>query len=627
MDTPSPESPDAAELADLASQLETLRTEMLRLEGEARSGIDKVHEAYRESAANLLHYLALRRRDVRALQERLAALGLSSLGRAESHVLSTLDRVLSVLRKLLGHAEPTEAAGRSGVSRQEGRALLEKHSADLLGPRPRARRVRILVTMPAQAAADASLAVDLLLSGMDCARINCAHDDRDAWLGIVENIRRAEVVTGKRCKILMDLSGPKLRTGPVAPGPQVLKWKPRRDAVGKILAPARLWLTPIECPARPSAAADAVLTLPREWLDGLESGDEVKLEDARGRRRRLKVICAVGKSRWVETEQAAYVVPGTELKAVAARGEALPGKARLGEMPSRPQSIVLRRGDRLILTRELTPGAPAVLDGRGELLSPARIGCTLPEAFTCVRPGERVLLDDGKIGGVVRGVGADELHVEITRAGAGGETLRADKGINLPDSDLRLPSLSEKDLQDLSFIVEHADTVGISFVRSAEEVLEIEERLAELGGEKLGIVLKIENRVAFERLPDLLLASMRSPCDGVMIARGDLAVECGFERLAEVQEEILWMCEAAHVPVIWATQVLEGLAKDGFPTRAEITDAAMGNRAECVMLNKGPHIVAAVKALDDILRRMEEHQEKKTSMLRELKIAASFGQP
>jgi pyruvate kinase len=103
-----------------------------------------------------------------------------------------------------------------------------------------------------------------------------------------------------------------------------------------------------------------------------------------------------------------------------------------------------------------------------------------------------------------------------------------------------------------------------------------------------------------------------------MIARGDLAVECGYERLAEVQEEILWLCEAAHVPVIWATQVLESLAKSGMPSRAEITDAAMGERAECVMLNKGPHILDAIRVLDNILQRMQAHQSKKRSMLRRL---------
>jgi pyruvate kinase len=106
---------------------------------------------------------------------------------------------------------------------------------------------------------------------------------------------------------------------------------------------------------------------------------------------------------------------------------------------------------------------------------------------------------------------------------------------------------------------------------------------------------------------------------GVMIARGDLAVECGYERMAEVQEQILWACEAAHLPVVWATQVLETLARTGLPSRAEITDAAMGERAECVMLNKGPHILDALRMLDDILERMQSHQSKKRPLMRALK--------
>ena len=95
-------------------------------------------------------------------------------------------------------------------------------------------------------------------------------------------------------------------------------------------------------------------------------------------------------------------------------------------------------------------------------------------------------------------------------------------------------------------------------------------------------------------------------------------MECGWERLAEIQEEVLWMCEAAHLPVIWATQVLEGLAQKGLPSRAEITDAAMSERAECVMLNKGPHILDAMRVLDGILRRMQSHQSKKSPRLRRL---------
>jgi pyruvate kinase len=114
---------------------------------------------------------------------------------------------------------------------------------------------------------------------------------------------------------------------------------------------------------------------------------------------------------------------------------------------------------------------------------------------------------------------------------------------------------------------------------------------------------------------------MRRYPTAVMIARGDLAVECGWERLAELQEEILWLCEAAQVPVIWATQVLEHKAKKGQPSRAEISDAAMSQRADCVMLNKGPHILAAIRMLDNILRRMQGHQYKKTARLGKISFA------
>ena len=110
----------------------------------------------------------------------------------------------------------------------------------------------------------------------------------------------------------------------------------------------------------------------------------------------------------------------------------------------------------------------------------------------------------------------------------------------------------------------------------------------------------------------------------MIFARGDLAIECGWERLAEIQEEILWICEAAHMPVIWATQVLEQLSKKGLYSRAEITDAAMSERAECVMLNKGPFVLAAVQTLDNVLMRMEAHQVKKRSMMRPLKLAQKF---
>ncbi|HEY5975362.1 MAG TPA: pyruvate kinase, partial [Geobacteraceae bacterium] len=271
------------------------------------------------------------------------------------------------------------------------------------------------------------------------------------------------------------------------------------------------------------------------------------------------------------------------------------------------------------LTRDMAPGQGAVYDSHGRLVSPASVGCSLPEVFADVRPGERIWLDDGMIGGIIRSVNADRIVVEITLTRPGGAKLRAEKGINLPDSRLSLSALTAKDLEDLRFVVRHAHMVGMSFIQDVADIYALQEELDRLEAPNLGVVLKIETRRGFEMLPDLLLAAMRRPAVGVMIARGDLAVECGYERLSEVQEEILWLSEAAHVPVIWATQVLDSLAKSGLPSRAEITDAAMGSRAECVMLNKGPHITSAIKVLDNILQRMEEHVTKKSALLRQLR--------
>jgi pyruvate kinase len=205
-------------------------------------------------------------------------------------------------------------------------------------------------------------------------------------------------------------------------------------------------------------------------------------------------------------------------------------------------------------------------------------------------------------------------------AKSSGSRLRGDKGINFPKSDIRLRGLTETDKTNLEFVAQHADAVGLSFVRKPKDIIALQEELKKYPSHQLSIIPKVETVKGFNALPKLLLATMRQYPAGVMIARGDLAVECGWERLAEIQEEILWMCEAAQLPVIWATQVLERKTKKGRPSRAEITDAAMSQRADCVMLNKGPHILAAITMLDNILRRMQDHQHKKTPKLGKLKI-------
>jgi len=602
---------------------------MLELESSLLKRPLGLHEAHRRSARNLAHYLALRRHDIRKLQAQLALLGLSSLGRTESHVLNAVQTVHRVLSVLLGADSSVPPLAEPAIEIGEGAELLEANTDALLGPPPPGRKVRIMVTMSTEAATDYELVRDLVRNGMDCMRINCAHDNPEAWLGMIRNLEKALEETGRNCRILMDLAGPKLRTGPIEPGPCVVKVRPRRDVCGRVLARARVWLTPSDRAESAPSPAAASLPLPTGFLMTLRPGDKIRLRDARKAQRTLHVTHVHGRSCWAETDQTIYFVPGLEVTRVtrAKSGKTVihaEGKTRIGKLPALPQTLLLKEGDTLILNRSNEMGRAAVRDKSGQILSPARIGVTLPEILEHAKPGEPVWFDDGKIGGVIRAVNPDSISAEITQARPEGEKLGAEKGINLPDTRIDVPAITAEDLETLKFIVQHADIVGYSFVRKEIDVHQLLEQLEALGGQHLGVILKIETRKGFDHLPQLILAAMRTRSLGIMIARGDLAVECGYQRLAEVQEEMLWICEAAHVPVIWATQVLESLAKKGTPSRSEITDAAMGERAECVMLNKGPYAVASVRVLADILKRMQAHQEKKSSMLRQLHLAAAF---
>jgi len=567
------------------------------------------------SASNLLHYLAIRREDLRDVHWPLAELGLSSLGRIESHVLANL---LAVRRALTGlGASSSPFSGLPPVSLADSRTLLEQRTQSLLGPRSEEARggrgARIMVTLPTQAATDAALVRDLIDSGMTCARINTAHDDAEAWVRMGRVVREQAAALGRTCRVLMDLAGPKLRTGPMEPGPEIVRFKPERDVWGRVVKSARVTLAPRT--AGPAIAGELPVDL--AFLAGLIPGAEIELTDARGKLRVLTITQAPDAAGRVfaACESTAYIASGTQLRL---RSEPR-ARTEVGRLPALQQSVLVRPGDRLDVALDASRGKPG--DGRGV---PGVITCTLPEVFRHARVGEPVWIDDGKIGTVIEAITPTRIVLRITLAAAKGDRIREDKGINLPETDIALPGLTDDDIAAIPIAAAHADLVGISFVRTPSDVADVRARLDAQGGRHVGTILKIETRRAFENLPGLLLESLKGPGSGVMIARGDLAVEVGYERLAEVQEEVLWLCEAAHVPVIWATQVLESLAKSGRPSRAEVTDAAMGERAECVMLNKGPYILDAVRFLSDLVRRMEAHQSKKRPMLRALAVARDF---
>jgi len=591
---------DNGERHSIAADLVDLEQAMARREARHTEDIAKVHPDHRADAVNLTHYLALRHGDERSLQRSLGQWGLSSLGRCEPHVLATVQSVRSALD------DSTSLAVPAALSFEAGRGALDRNTDALFGPRPRGRVPRVMVTLPSEAASDYQLVRRLVASGMDVARINGAHDGPAAWEEMAGNVRKASEEVGRSCRISMDLPGPKLRTGPLVEGPRVLRLRPERDLRGVAVAPV---LVTLADRAASDGDALAVLPVPAAWLDRRSPGDVIDLVDTRGSRRQLAVVACEPGRVTAELWDTAYVETGVELRCA---GDA----TRVGTLPPIPQYHLLCAGDRLRLTRGLEPAEP----WRHGQPGTARIGCTLAAAFDVARPGQHVVLDDGKLTGVIEHVDPGEMVVRIeTAIAARGSKLRAEKGINLPESDLPLAAVTDADLPLLRMAAAHADMVALSFVRHERDVDTMQDYLEQVGARDLGLVLKIETKAAFTRLPEILLHAMRSRRVGVMIARGDLAVEVGYERLAEMQEEILWLCEAAHLPVIWATEVLDHLARTGQPSRAEVTDAAMAQRAECVMLNKGPHVETAIVMLDDILRRMSGHQRKKAALLRPLR--------
>jgi pyruvate kinase len=347
-----------------------------------------------------------------------------------------------------------------------------------------------MATLPTEAADDPKLISDLIEAGMDCARVNCAHDDAAAWGRMVDNIHAASQRLDRPCKILMDIAGPKLR-------------------VEKVAAPDKYRLHP---------------------------------------------------------------------------------------------------GQRLSLLGSFD-------DARGVAFS-----LNMPEVVAQLREGAEVSFDDGKAVGRVVAAKDGAVEIEIVAARTKGVRLKPGKGVNLPATKLALPTLTKKDLADLDFVAAHADLVGLSFVQRPADVDLLREHLSARRGARppQTLVLKIETALSIRNLPDLIVRAAATGPAAVMIARGDLAVELGFARLSEMQEEILWLCEAAHAPVIWATQVLDQLVHEGVASRAEATDAAMAQKADCVMLNKGEFLTGGVRFLRDVLDRMERHHAKKFARLSQL---------
>jgi pyruvate kinase len=562
--------------------------------------IQAVLPRHRESALNLAHYIGLRKRDVRGIQLDLAALGLSSLGRSEGHARNTLGQLAEWLGVDEGNA--ADASKREPrLDWAKAQALLHENTRALFGPRPADRYVRIMVTAPDAAEANVAWADEILAAGTDVLRINGAHETPDAWASTVSLFRSRAAALKREVRIFVDMPGPKLRGEIRGSDAGVLHLPRQKDRQGRTLAPTEVLLVGRH-------AGPAQVPVPREWVARMRPGDVIALTDAGGRKRELRVRAVETGGVRAECSRSLYIKSGLALE--WRRKGRLRARGTVGKLPREARSVLLSPSDEFLLNAS---------DTRRSSKLPA-IACPEHEVLAAVRPGDRVILDDGKVTAVAESRSAEGLHCRVLRTLESPTRVRSGKGLAFPDSGVAMSALGPQDEVALRFALEHADGVEVSFVNSPRDVARVAERLGAAARPEFGLVLKLETREAMRNLPEILFEALRYATVGIMIARGDLAVELSFERLAEMQEELLWFGEACHLPVIWATQVLDSLAHTGVPTRAEVTDAAMSMRAECVMLNKGPYVGAAVRTLADIIGRMEAHQYKKRSLYRPLAL-------
>ena len=346
---------DAHGLLGLIEEVLALRDRMVTAEIARADDIEAAHASHRDSAANLIHYVELRQHDIRGLQTRLGLLGLSSLGRAEPSVLATLEAVLTALAGLRGDPAPALTAK---VGLVDGHRLLDRNAEGLLGVAPRQRSTRIMVTLPSEAADDQTMISNMSARGMDIARINCAHDDRSVWQRMIVLLQRDANNDGRPCRIAMDLGGPKLRTGPLMPGPRVIRVKPKRDSLGRCVTPARICISTSVETSTTVDAEGLIVHVPvadPAWVRRRRRGDIISLIDSRGSHRQWTVVQLDAGSVTAVAQDTAYVTTGLVLDCKTGdTGD----EVVVGELPEIKQSHRVQLGDRVILTLSMDPIAP-----------------------------------------------------------------------------------------------------------------------------------------------------------------------------------------------------------------------------------------------------------------------------
>ena len=308
-----PQSLDA-----LITRLDTLLEDLVLAEAEHADDIAAVAAQHHRGAVNLVHYTRLRQHDLRELQNDLMDIGATSLATTEAHVRAKVRAARNVLAALRGDAGPWGLEAIDDAL-DEGDEILDANSHAVFGSMRSGRPTRIMVTLPGEAADDPALVAAFVDAGMDVARINCAHDDPAAWARMAASVRAAADRAGRQVLVSMDLPGPKLRTGPIVDGPCVGRARVTRSESGRILAPARIWLTNEDAPAQPPRQATPAVRstlsvqVDGDWLAVRNLGDVVTLHDARGRKRTFTVTEVGQDGALAEGPRNAFIADGVKL--------------------------------------------------------------------------------------------------------------------------------------------------------------------------------------------------------------------------------------------------------------------------------------------------------------------------
>jgi pyruvate kinase len=499
---------------------------------------------------------------------------------------------------------------------QDPRMLVHERNKVIFGNNLTQESPHIMLTLDAKMVGTAIME-DLLMNGMTVARINCAYDDESVWAIMIESIRHAEEhlrnlgqYGNRNCKIYMDLAGPKIRVGPLRKTRYPLKITVRKDLYGQ---PIRYKIglistnTPMTKLGTTSIYDFEISISANDRMRNLKAGDYLSFVDVRNKKRKFLIVKVVSSGLVVGLDKTAYINENTILQ--NANHQVTLQVINLEQTTVKTQ---VKKTDilRIFLDDNFNAHQTAEIGMPG-------ISVSLPEAFLNIKQGDSVYIDDGKIHGTVKDYNQKFVDIEILFPDSP-LTLKESKGINLPDSNigLTLPSLTKKDETDLAFICRHADIVGYSFVNHPNDLRKLKYALNSYQRTDIPVIAKIETKEAINNFSSILLEGLTFPKFGVMVARGDLAIEIGFQQLPIVQEEILQMCRAAHTPVILATQILDTLAKKGTPSRPELADLSFGSEFDCLMLNKGPFIKEALGFSKDTLHLISQVKEYKYSITR-----------